>query len=219
MIIAARYNGPPGSGNGGYSSGLFASTVDAPAALVTLRRPPPLDTPLTVVRVDDRVDIRVRDRVIASAVPVEPPAEAVPPVPLAEARAASREFPGFADHPFPSCFVCGPRRPEDDGLRIFPGLLGDGRSAAVWRVPPDVDAVLTWAALDCPGGWAIVSAGRPYVLGGMAAHVTAVPVPGTECVVVGQVMRLDGRKVHVRSTVYAPDGAALALVEATWVGV
>ncbi len=219
MLIPARYNGPPGTANGGYSAGLFASTVDAPAALVTLRRPPPLDTELTVERVGDRVDVRADGLVIAQAVPVARPAEPVPPVPLAEARAAAQAYPGFVDHPFPSCFVCGPARAPGDGLRIFPGVLPDGRTAAPWRVPADADTVTMWAALDCPGGWAIIGPGRPYVLGRIAAHVIEVAAPGTECVVMGQAIGLDGRKAHVRSTVYAADGAALAVAEATWVAV
>ena len=54
ISIDARFNGPPDSGNGGYCSGVFASFVDTSGpdagVEVTLRRPPPLDTPLTVER-------------------------------------------------------------------------------------------------------------------------------------------------------------------------
>lgn len=53
LVIDARFNGPVGSGNGGYTAGLVASRLAAPpghTAQVTLRVPPPLDTPLRVTR-------------------------------------------------------------------------------------------------------------------------------------------------------------------------
>ena len=219
MIIPARYNGPPRTGNGGWCSGLFSSTVDGPAATVTLRRPPPLETELTVVRKDGRTDILNGQHVVAQAVPAEPPGGLVEPVPLAEAVAASPSYPGFTDHPFPTCYVCGPDRAEGDGLRIFPGVLPDGRTAAPWRVPADVDERTMWAALDCPGGWAVLGPGRPYVLGRMTAHVERAAAPGTDCVVMGQVLAREGRKATVRSAVYAADGAPLARSEATWIAI
>ena len=43
--IDPRFNGPPGSGNGGYTCGLVAGLLGGPAE-VTLRLPPPLGTPL-----------------------------------------------------------------------------------------------------------------------------------------------------------------------------
>jgi hypothetical protein len=46
MIIPARFNGPPGSGNGGYSARIFAGGAQCE---VTLRMPPPLDTSLSMV--------------------------------------------------------------------------------------------------------------------------------------------------------------------------
>ena len=58
LTIPFRFNGPAGIGNGGYVCGLIAAYVDGPAT-VTLRRPPPLDTPLEVER-DDEGSVRVR---------------------------------------------------------------------------------------------------------------------------------------------------------------
>ena len=58
LTIPSRFNGPAGVGNGGYVCGRIAAYVDGPAT-VTLRRPPPLDTPLEVER-DDAGSVRVR---------------------------------------------------------------------------------------------------------------------------------------------------------------
>src|SRR5215831_10873718 len=49
LVIASRFCGPPGSGNGGYVCGRIAGYVDGPVT-VTLRRPPPLATPMAVER-------------------------------------------------------------------------------------------------------------------------------------------------------------------------
>ena len=43
FTIDATYNGPPKSGNGGYSCGVLGQFFDGPAE-VMLRVPPPLDT-------------------------------------------------------------------------------------------------------------------------------------------------------------------------------
>jgi hypothetical protein len=218
MIIPARFNGPDGSANGGYTCGLVAGLVDGPAE-VTLRVPPPLDTPLTVAREAATIEVYAGTTLVAQARPVEPPTGPVPTVTPAEAAEAARAYAGFADHPFPACYVCGPRRPADDGLRIFPGPLPDGRTAATFTAPADASAVTAWAALDCPGGWAVVRPGRPYVLGRMAADVLAVPAPGEVCVVVGRCDEVQGRKALVTTSLYDSDGALLATARATWIAV
>ena len=115
-----------------------------------------------------------------------PRAHRGPRVSLAEAQAATAAYRGFVSHPFPSCFTCGTGRDEGDGLRIFPGdVAGDeqGRVAAPWTPHPSVaedwhtyqeparDASLpvTWAALDCVGGWSTDIEERAMVLGTITA--------------------------------------------------
>lgn len=214
MIIAGRYNGPPGSGNGGYSSGLTASYVDGYEAgtQVRLHRPPPLDTELTV-RIEDMVRVFAGEDLVASAQPATV-ADVVPGVDFPTAVEAAKAYRGFVNHPFPTCFVCGPAR--DDGLAIFPGRLPDGRTAAPFVVPTDVSPAIVWASLDCPGGWAVPLETRPYVLGELAVRIDAVPEPGEECVVVGEMTAEEGRKGFARTTLYSPSGKVLATARATW---
>jgi hypothetical protein len=76
-----------------------------------------------------------------------------------------------------------------------------------------------WAALDCPSGWAVPLEARPYVLGRMAARIDAVPDPGEECVVTGEMLGEDGRKAYSRSTLYSPRGDVLAVARTTWVAI
>jgi hypothetical protein len=218
MQISARHNGPPTSGNGGWSAGAFAGAAgadaDGRAFEVTLRVPPPLETPLTVA--DGKVTT-ADGTLIAEVEPVDSAGPGVPAAPLAQARDAAAGYPGFTDHPFPTCYVCGPERA--DGLRIFAGPLADGRMAAPWEVPGDVGVATMWAALDCPGGWAALRSGRVYVLGRIAVAVDALPAAGATCVVMGAAASIEGRKALVDSCVYGPDGTRLATARATWIAV
>lgn len=221
ITVAARFNGPPESGNGGYTAGSVAVALGAEraGAVVTLRVPPPLDTPMVVKFHSAGITVLAGEQLVAEAEPASLDEEPVPPVAYDEAVAAATAYPGFVEHPFPTCYVCGPRRAAGDGLRIFPGSLPDGRTAAPWIVPADVSAVTLWAALDCPGGWAIIGPGRPYVLGRMIAQVRQVPPPGSRCVVTGAVGAIEGRKALVRSALYAEEGALLAQASATWIAI
>ena len=130
VTIEGRFNGPEGSGNGGYTCGLLARKLGGEAE-VTLRRPPPLDHPLALVREEERIRLLDGELLVAECragrADLDPPG---PPT-FAEAEAAARRYPGFVNHPFSTCFVCGPDRL--DGLRIFAGPLeGSDVVAAPW---------------------------------------------------------------------------------------
>jgi hypothetical protein len=222
MRIDGRFNGPAGSGNGGWSAGAFAvaagARVGGPPFQVTLRLPPPLRTELSVAA----GRVLAGEDVVAEVAELDPGGVTpvvVPPVTLPDAVAAARAYPGHTGHPFPACYVCGPDRAEGDGLRIFPGPLPGGRTAAPWTVPADVTVPTVWAALDCPGGWTVLGADRVFVLGRIAARLTALPAPGSTCVVVAAPAGGAGRKAAVDSALYAPDGALLATAHATWIAV
>jgi hypothetical protein len=212
MRIPARFNGPPGTGNGGWCAGVFATA--AGAGQVTLRLPPPLETDLEI---NDNA-VYDGERVIAE-LGAGDPGPGVEPVPWDTAVEASRNYPGFTEHPFPTCFVCGPRRTGGDGLRIFPGRLPDGRTAAPWTVPDEVSPPLVWAALDCPGGWTAIGGGRTYVLGRIAVAADDLPAPGAHYVITGAVKDVTGRKALVDSAIHDRAGRTLAVARATWIQV
>lgn len=216
LIVDARHNGPPGSGNGGWTSGLIAASITEGVPEVTLQKPPPLESPMTVVRTAE--GLRVIDSsnvIIATARSRQDDIAPVPPVPYTEAEAASAKYLGFTRHPFPGCFVCGPQR--SDGLRIFPGHLADGRTAATFTPSESIDTVTVWAALDCPGGWTVITGEHPWVLGRMAAIVDELPEPHAECVIVGETVSVSGRKALVRTALYGPGGKIMGRAEATWI--
>ena len=214
MRIAARFNGPPGSANGGVTAGRLAAYVGAAAVEVTLRRPPPLGVDLRVEAAGGTARLLDGDVLVAEAVPTTVEVEVGPAVPVEQA--AATVFPGRDRHPYPTCFVCGTER--TDGLAVHPGPLGDGRVAGVWT-PAGDDPVLVWAALDCPGGWASDLAGRPLVLGRIAVQRHGEVRPGEPHVVVGWTTGGEGRKVHTGTALHDADGTLLAVSRATWLAV
>lgn len=220
-MIDGRFNGPAGSGNGGYTCGLVAARVGSPAVEVTLRLPPPLDRPLAVHRDGDAVVVQDGEAVVAEGSPLEALELDVPaPVSLGDAERAAARYTGFSRHHFPTCFVCGPARAEGDGLRIFAGPVagrGDGVVAAPWT-PAESRPELVWASLDCPGAFAVGWAERgETVLGRMAAEVRALPEPGERCVVMAWPLGEDGRKLFAGTALLGQDGRVLGRARQTWI--
>jgi len=229
ITIPHRYCGPPESGNGGWVCGTVAAhvptTVPRPAVTVRLASPPPLDRPLALEAEapDGAIVVRLLDRghlVASGTASADLVDDVPPPVTPEQARAAETRFEGLADHPFPTCFVCGTGRDPGDGLCLRPGPLDDGtgRYAATWE-PAEATGPLVWAALDCPGGWSAGIAGRPMVLGTMTARVLALPAVGEPHVVLAWRRGSEGRKHHSGSALFSPHGELLARAEATWIAV
>jgi hypothetical protein len=228
-VIARRFHGPPTSANGGYACGVVAAPIEG-VAQVTLRTPPPLERPMQLVVTGTAVTLRDGDTVVADGAPANLELEPVAPVSLDEAIAAARAYPGFAWHPFPSCFVCGPDRAEGDGLRIFPGpVAGRTVAAAPWTPHASLDdgrghvrREAVWAALDCPSyfGMQVVAPERiTALLGRLVARIDRAPRIDEPCVAVGWLLGRDGRKIHAGSALYAADGELLGLARATWIEV
>ena len=216
LTIEGRFNGPDGSANGGYTCGRIAGLLGGRAE-VTLRAPPPLEKPLAVERDGDGIRILDGDALVAEAVPATFELEVPTPPSFEEAEAAGARYPGFEEHAFPRCFVCGPAREPGDGLRIFAGPLGDGRFAATWR-PSEVRPELVWAALDCPGAIAVGFPDRgETLLGRFAVQIDDLPEPGERCVVLAWPLGEEGRKLYAATALYGEGGSPLARARATWI--
>lgn len=220
LLVPARFNGPPGSGNGGWCAGAIAERVAVDTVEVRLRRPPPLEEPMTVGEQDGWTVATVGGEVVLQA---RPGAEPVPldPVGPDAARAAEASYDGWRAHPFPGCFTCGTERADGDGLRIFPGSIGPGRVAATWTphgsvVEDHTTSAVTWAALDCAGAWAAGIGERAMVLGSMTARLWSRPEAGVEHVVVGAHRRTDGRRHFTATTLRAADGTLVGAAEQVW---
>ena len=225
LTVPARFNGPPGSANGGWVSGVLAGLLGpVPAGVrVRLMAPPPLDVPMQVAVLAGGVEASVNGTPVLQAQAGEVSTPAPAPVPFGAALAAEAGYPGRVAHPFPTCFACGTDRAPGDGLRLAPGPVpGRGVSATTWTPgaglgADPVPAEACWAALDCPGGWAVIVPGRPMVLGTMTARVLRRPQVGEPCVVVGAAVGVDGRKHRTATALYGPDGELLGHADAVWI--
>jgi hypothetical protein len=227
VVIDRRFHGPPGSGNGGYTCGVLASFVNEPAQ-VTLRRPPPLDRSLSVIRRGRRAELFDGNQLIAEAERAElEPLDVPYPPSLREAERAAEAYRGFREHTFPTCFVCGPARAEGDGLRIFAGPVDESARlvAAPW-IPaanlggPDgrVRREFVWAALDCPGAFAVGYPDRgETLLGRLTAQLESLPGVGERHIVVGWPLGTDGRKLYAGTAVFRETGDLVACARATWI--
>jgi hypothetical protein len=226
IVIAQRFCGPPDSGNGGYSSGLVANTISQHAEC-TLRKPIPLERELLVeARPEGVVLVDNREVVIecrAAKVELELPQ----PVDVSQAHEAARNSPAMHDHPFPTCFTCGPLRADGDGLRIFPGKVTGHDD--LWAAPWAPDRSLTngngevapefiWAAMDCPTGFA---GGFPWagklVTGRLAVRQMRPVWVEKPHMIISWPLGWDGRKSHAAAALYSAAGELCAQARATWI--
>lgn len=222
LLVPHRFNGPPRSGNGGWVAGALAERLPGQAlghaVTVTLRQPPPLETPMPLTATATGASISHDGSLVAEAAYAESAPTPVAPAPAKEAAEAEASYAGHRTHPFPGCYVCGPARRPGDGLRIFPGSVGTDRVAATWT-PYESTVPVTWAALDCTGGWSSDLEGRPSVLGRITVEVHRLPRTSERYVVVGEQRRIDGRKTFTAATLYGPGDDVVATAEHIWIAI
>jgi len=222
LRIAPRFNGPPDSGNGGYVCGLLGSALDGPA-VSTLKRPPPLGRELLLTVEGGEAVLLDGDEVVGTGTS-QPLDLDLPDAPsFDEAVKATRGYPWFDGHIFPTCFVCGPGRPDDDGMKLYPGWVEAGSVMATPWLPdaslPHRDGRLhpeiVWAALDCPSYF--VFHPTTAVLGRLHADLRREVRVGERYVVASWEIGREGRKLSSASAVFDEDGRCCAAAAATWI--
>lgn len=225
VSIAPRFCGPPGSGNGGYVGGLLGAFAVEPLE-VRLRSPIPLAVPLAITA-DEAGALALYDgeRLLASAAPATLEFEVPAAIPEAAVVAAAANWRGTREHASAGCFVCGPGR--RDGLGLTPGpLVHEGLEcvATPWR--PDASLAGTrgrvrpeflWAALDCPGYFAVVPDSRTMLVGSFTCRVDDVVAVGEHCTIVGWSLGGKGRKYRAATALYGDDGRCVARAVALWI--
>jgi hypothetical protein len=228
LRIPAFFNGPPESGNGGYTCGRVAELVDAEVSEVSLRSPPPLETALEVVREGDRVSVVHGDTLVAEGAPSDLLVDMPDPVPASEVEAAQeagREQ-WAKGHPFPTCVVCGPARP--DGFGIVPAALPgrNGLFGATWTPSEASDdgqglvrTELVWAALDCPTSAPVANFGDgpAMVLASLTARLGCPLRVGEPHSILSWALGEDGRKRWSAAALYDSDGILTCASRALWI--
>jgi hypothetical protein len=227
ITIARQFNGPPGSGHGGYVAGALAELTGG-SAEVTLRSPPPLDTPMTVERQGGALLVRHGETLIAEArlMPLvldEPGCPDPASVAAAEAR-----FGEFKKDDFLQCFACGSGRAEGDGLRLLTGPVAKSDIVAARWTPHArfagadgrIPARIVWSALDCPGVWSIIrDSGVIMHLGRLTAEVDKDLMPGTPCTVIGWPLGTERRKAFAGTAIYDDRGKVRGRATAIWIDI
>ncbi|HEX3917219.1 MAG TPA: hypothetical protein VHW60_07755 [Caulobacteraceae bacterium] len=231
ISVPAQFRGPPNSVNGGYACGLMGKHIDGPSTAV-LRAPPPLDTPMLLIRDGDVVRLEGETGVLigearpgdASIIPPAPPAPS-----LAAAARAATSFVGLTRMFHPICFTCGDKVDEGVGLRVFVGQVegaADGVVAGPWTPHPvfaEADGLIAtevvWAALDCPGSvsW-VVQGGGGGLLGTMTCEVLRRPRAGEPTIVAAWPVERSGRKSISGTALFTETGELLAHSHQVWIG-
>ena len=216
VTIPGRFNGPPGTANGGYACGLLAAAI-GPSASVRLLHPPPLDVPLERRRDDDGVlRLYAGETPIAEGRAGSPAVEVPAPPSVADAARAAERYAGHEAAPVP------------DVLRLRPGP--PGRPAHLPRDRSDTTACspacgaqapqtarFVWAALDCPSGFACMPPGTRTVLASMTASLEAPIEPERDYIVTAWPIASEGRKHRAGSAIHDADGRRIAFAEALWI--
>lgn len=246
LVIESRFQGPPGSTNGGYVCGLLADALPpGDGVSVRLRRPVPLERELRIEPADGGAVALVCARrdgepgtlagagrdgepgtLAVAATAGAPEASDFPVVDVERARAVPPDPDMLANHPFPGCFGCGPERDGSDAVALHPGRTQGGVWATSWNpgegLPHLPDGRLTsaviWAALDCPSSFAAVPAGSPpHVLGTLVGTVADPIRVGDELVVVAWPLGHEGRKRWGATAILDASGDLRAHARATWI--
>lgn len=226
--IAPRFCGPPRSGNGGYTCGRIAKHIQGTAA-VRLKAPPPLDAELRLESNGDEARLFHGEAIVGEGRRSQLDLELPPDPGYQRAEDSSRTFIGFKTHAFPGCFVCGTQRDSGDGLRIFPGRVGEAETIAAPWIPDAsladetgrVASEFLWSALDCTAAFTVLpdDPAVAIVLGELCASLLDDVRAGEKCTVIAWPLGQEGRKRYAGSAIYGEDGRKVALARSVWIEV
>lgn len=223
FVVTTPYQGISGIAHGGYVAGLFASRAGGPVR-VTLRRPPPLDTLLTV---EDSRLVDEEGQTVMQAGPPESPRNGLPEASLEEAR--TREpHPRFEAHPYSECFMCGTSRSDGFGLRVS-APDHDAVATGVW-VPTGallndgetVGPEFVWAAVDCLTVWAFADRWNdpewwPALTAQIQVDQTAAVHRDQPYLLAARTVSRKGRKITVDAAIRDAAGDLCAVGRGLWI--
>jgi hypothetical protein len=228
IVIDPRFNGFPDIALGGYVGGVLAR--GRPRDEVVLLRPVQIGKPYETATTADGTTLGDGKNVFAIVRDTQIDLDIPQPVDLETSKLASKGYVGHQHHLIPTCFVCGPSRPDGDGLRIFPGIVpGRDVVAAPWTPwasladsNGQVEPEFIWSALDCPTIWGFVLNGRPdtderAVTARLAVELMSPVTASQPQIVMGWKVGESGRTRIAGGAIYSTDGHLLAKAKHTLV--
>ena len=229
ITIPSRFEGPPGTGQGGYTAARAIDEIGG-AATVAFRSPVPLEEEMTLnERADDHWELsNASGATVLDITRWEPVWASTGRVSVEEARPARERFEYTPEnHPAHHCFSCGAQR---ESMHVHAGPLGDGRYATDWTIPEWaadenglVDHAVAWAAVDCTAAWYIAGTAdrRAGFTVQLAVEVLKPLVAGDTYAVVGWEGDYppiwDGRKRGACSALFDASGDLVANSRSFWV--
>ncbi|MDH3498684.1 MAG: hypothetical protein OEM97_01045 [Acidimicrobiia bacterium] len=224
ITIDRAFQGPTGSGQGGYTAGLAAYGLTAPIRADFHKRIP-LGSPLDLKDVDGHSRELCSGAELILKVAQTDTVIPTPPAVTVEAALAGRDaYPAVGHEMVPECFSCGMR---EGSFEVWAGPIGDGTHYATTWTPPDwtapdgrVEAPYTWAAIDCPAGAKTTLDSDPprvALTGSMTAEILAAVEPGTTYVIVAWADAWRGRRRTSGAALFDASGALLARQSSLWI--
>ncbi len=226
ILVDRRFQGPTGSGQGGYTAGLAGGNLGRQFQ-ADFHRPIPLDTPLRVADEGSARLVYQGEELVMKLARVDRELPTPPPVDLAAAEAARAAYPTEAHELNPHCFSCGV---GEESMRVWAGPVGGGEFYATPWVPPawtdegsgTVALPYIWAAIDCPAGAkACLDDGiaRPAVTGSMTAEVLGQVTPCAPYVIVAWAEPWRGRRRISGAGLFDTEGQLVARQASLWISV
>lgn len=221
IIINKRYCGPKDSGNGGYVCGLMAHYITG-VAEVTLFKPPPLERNLNLEQLRDKILLRDGEALVAEAIAGTLNIRVPEPPNFEIASRAIKSYRGFEYHALPHCYVCGTLR--KDGMNIYPSPIPNRDIVASPWIPENYQAQkdgkireeFQWAALDCPGFFAI-HGHTTRLLGRLKVKLEHPVSVGEKCITIGWHIKSNGRKHTTGTALFSESGIICGTGLATWI--
>jgi acyl-coenzyme A thioesterase PaaI-like protein len=223
ITIDPRHQGPFGSANGGYVAGILGDALRGAPSSVRIHQPVPVGTPVYLYRRGETAFIRHNDQTVATAELMQSSVPTTRFVSVDDVLGASD--PDIDLGMFAGCFVCG--QPTPEGLGVRAKALPDGRFAAIWRPLESrhvtgwkVPAVYLRSALDCPGGFAALTANQTLALTGtLTSSIEFLPDADSTLIVVGEATNAEGRKLGAVSSIYTDSEELVATASAVWIAI
>ncbi len=228
LIIEPLYNGPPQSANGGYLIGLLGKYLEG-SYMSRLFAPPPLDTPMRIMRNEDgSVDVYDGNQIIAHAEQAIFEKPELPQSSMEEAAKGARKYVGLdLTYKYHHCFVCGMARPIADGLHIYAGPIDSSTFGAPWyplKLHADKEGMILpefiIGALDCPAGIACMgSPPKLLILGSMWVNIVANAPTGIDYFILSACEKVEGRKHYGSSILYDTNQRLIAYSKSIWISI